>query len=113
MKYKIVIAALMVVLASPAFAQFTPITKGYEVALSDFRSTRVVGGSIAYKPCATCNYVQDMVRENTRWIVNKKSVSLEEFNRRIDAVADRDNHTVTVQRHLASNQIVRVSIYIR
>lgn len=113
MKIKAFVSALLICIALPVSANMTPVTESYEVGLDEVRMPRLVGGTIAFKACAECSYRRDVVSERTVWLINNKPVSLREFRSRTDKVADRDNHTVTVQRNLKTNEIVEVSIVIR
>jgi hypothetical protein len=113
MKTKLFFAALALMLTVPAIADFTLITQGDEVALSEIRLPRHEGRTIAYKPCDKCDYVTRRISEDTRWEINGKTVSFPQFRKRTEKIEDRDNHTVTVTRHIESNRISLVSIVIR
>ena len=110
MKYRILIAALALTLAAPAMAEiFKPITKGYEVSLSDVRLPRVDGGSIGYKPCEECEYRTDRVAVDARWVINGQSMTLRKFRERVALLGDLAEYTATVKRHIESNVIIKVS----
>jgi hypothetical protein len=113
MKIKIIIAALVLTFALPVAAQMRLITQGYECALSDVRLPQSNGGTIAYKPCANCDYRTNRVAPDVVWELNGKSMRLEDFRKRLSNVNDRSEHTITVRRHLEQNRIIKVSIYIR
>jgi hypothetical protein len=112
MKFKIFITALVLSLALPAAAQFELITKGAEVVLSDLRLPRNDGGTIAYKPCRTCDYKTNRVAVDARYEIDGKAMQLSAFRKQLSLVRDRKNQSVTVVRHLESNLVTRVSIYI-
>lgn len=113
MKTKFFMTAMALMLTVPAIADFTLITQGDEVALSEVRLPRNDGGTIAYKPCEKCDFVTRRVSPDTRWEVNGKAVTLRQFLKRTEQVSNRENHTVTVTRHLESNRITLVSTIIR
>ena len=113
MKTKIIIAALALILAVPAAAQMRLIAKGYECALSDVRLPQSPGGTIAYKPCADCDYRTNRVAPDVVWELDGRPIRLEEFRKRLSLVKDRSEQTITVQRHLEQNRVIKVSIYIR
>ena len=112
MKIKILIAALVVSLAMPVAAQFRPITEGYECVLSDVRLPSGDRGTIAYKPCSNCDYKTNRLAKDVSWELDGNALKLDEFRKHISLVRDRKNQTVTVERHLESNLIIRVSIYV-
>jgi hypothetical protein len=113
MKFKLFITAILLTLALPASAIFEPIAVGYEVALSDVRLPRNPGGTIAYKPCEECDYKTSRVEPDALWMINGSSVQLEEFRDRMAAVRDPEANTVTVQRDVKTNRIIKISIYLR
>jgi hypothetical protein len=68
MKFKALIAAIVLGLTLPVFAQFRTIEEAYEVRLSDLRLPQNEAGTVAYKTCDTCPYlrhvpVQDHARQ--------------------------------------------------
>ena len=111
MKFKVLIAAIILGLALPVAAQFRTIEEAYEVRLSDLRVPQSEGGTVAYKPCDTCPYETKRVSNNTQWIVDGKSMSLEKFRRSLTSIADRRNTAVTVLHHLESDRVTRVSVH--
>jgi hypothetical protein len=112
MKRKLFIAALMLGLALPAAADYTTIQQAYECALSEVRLPRNEAGTIAYKECATCDYVTKQVDANTRWLLNGRAVPLEKFREAVDQVQDRESEAVTVLHHLERNRVTQVSVYL-
>jgi hypothetical protein len=113
MKTKLFLTAMALVLTVPAVADFTLITQGAEVVLGEIRLPRNDGGTIAYKPCEECDIVTRRVAPDARWEINGKAVTLPEFRKRTENLINRDNHTVTVTRHIKSNRITLVSTIIR
>ncbi len=113
MKMKIVIASLFLVLAMPAAAEIKLLQRGYEVALSNLRLPATEGGTIAFRECDECSFITKRVNAETRWVLNGQRVSLEQFRESVAAVpADKRRHA-TVLRHLDTDRITRVSLYIR
>ena len=111
MKFKVLIAAIILGLALPVAAEFRTIAEAYEVSLSDLRLPQNTGGTIAYKPCETCPYQTKRVSSDTEWVLDGKSLPLEKFRRSLTAIADRQNTPVTVLHHLESDRITRVSVH--
>lgn len=113
MKTKLIIAAALLGLAMPVAADFRIFSHGYEIALSDVRLPRNTNGTIAYKPCADCNYETKRISTNVRWIFNEKTITLSQFRMRTESLGDRDEHTVTVIHHFESDQVTTVAITVR
>ena len=53
------------------------------------------------------------MNSETLWLVNKNSLTLADFRRAVDSLADRDRRSVTVKHHLENNVITKVAITIR
>ncbi len=113
MRTKIIIAAVALLAAMPAMADFKFITQGYEVALSDVRLPRNIGGTIAFKPCAECSFETRRVTADVRWEINGQALSLAEFRKRTAQLGDRETRPVTVTRHIESDRITKVSAIVR
>lgn len=113
MKTKLIITAIALFAAMPALAEFTLVTKGDEIALSDLRLPRNDGGTIAYKPCRTCEIKTAIVNSDVAWIINGKRIGLDKFRERAEEVSNPDKRAVTVTRHIESNRITKVSLTVR
>lgn len=113
MKMKLIISAVALLLTMPAAADFTLVTSGAEVALSDVRLPRNAGGTIAYKACASCDYETYRVSSDARWLINGKSMTLSDFRQRIALVTNPERRATTVTRHIESNQITKVRVTVR
>ena len=112
MRLKVFIAAMMLGLAVPAAADYVTIEQAYEVALSEVRLPGSETGTIAFKPCETCDFLTKRVDGNTRWLINGKAVSLQRFREATNGVASREKKAVTVLHHLKNNRITAVSVYL-
>ncbi len=110
MKFKIVITALMLMLAFPAAAEFVTVEQAYEIALSDLRLPRSQSGTIAFKECEKCDYMTKRVGPTTHYRINGKSVSLEKFRFALANVRDRSSKPITVLHHLERNQVTEVLV---
>lgn len=113
MKTKFFLTAMALILTVPAVADFKLITEGAETVLGEVRLPRNDRGTIAYRPCEECDFVTRRVAPDVRWEINGQAVTFPEFRKRTENLADRSNHTVTVTRHIESNQITLVSTIIR
>ncbi len=110
MKLKVLMIAVLLSLALPAAADMKVVQKAYEVALSDMRLPRAVGGTIAFKECEDCDYRRYRVGADTRYQVNGKAVPLKEFRAAVALVEEPDQEAVTVLHHLERNQVTAVSV---
>lgn len=113
MKFKVLIAAIALAFAAPAFAQITTIALAHEVNLNDVRFPQSTGGTIGYRPCAECEYTTERVSGNTRWVLNGQPVTLEKFREALAHITNRDTEIVTIMHHLEEDLITEVSIYLR
>jgi hypothetical protein len=111
MKFKVLIAAIILGLALPVAAQFRTVSKAHEVRLSELRLPQNDGGTVGYKPCDTCPYETKRVSSDTQWVVDGKSMSLDKFKRSLMSITDRRNTAVTVLQHLESDRVTRVSVH--
>lgn len=112
MKFKVLITAALLALALPAAAEFRTVQEAYEVALSDLRLPRAEGGTIAFKECDTCEYRRYRVGADTQYRINGEAIPLGKFRAAMSKVADPDNEAVTVLRHVDTNQVTAVSVYL-
>ncbi len=110
MKTKLLIAAALLSLALPAAAQREVVAQAYEVALSNLRLPQSEAGTIAFKECDDCDYQTRRVTALTRYVVNGRTVSLNDFSKAVSRVVDRDNEAVTVLHHIKDNQVTEISV---
>lgn len=110
MKFKLLIAAIVLGVALPVAAQFGTIAEAYEVRLSDLRMPLNEGGTVAYKPCGACSYETKPVSSDAEWILNGQSLPFAEFRRGIMSIADGDAASVTVLHHLEKDRVIRVQV---
>ena len=112
MKLKVLITVMMLGLAMPAVADFETIAEAYEVALSEIRLPRTETGTIAFKPCSTCDVTTKRVDAQTRWLINGEAVPLREFREALEEVADPAKEAVSVLHHLERDRVTAVSVYL-
>ncbi len=113
MKFKAMIAAIVLAFAAPAFAQITTIALAHEVSLNDVRFPQSTSGTIGYRPCAECEYTTKRVSGTTRWVLNGQPVTLERFRAGLANITNRNTEIVTIVHHLEEDRITEVSIYLR
>lgn len=111
MRFMILIATITLALSAPGVAQFRTLSEAYEVRLSDLRLPQSEDGTVAYKTCDDCPYESKLVSRDMQWILNGRSLPLEEFRRNLVTVTDKENTLVTVLHHLGSDRVTRVSVH--
>lgn len=111
MKFKVLIAALSLVLALPVAAQIQSVTAASELSVADLRLPQNTVGTLGFKPCDECSYVTKRVDGNTEWVFDGSRMSLEKFRRNLRTVTDRSNTPVTVMHHLEDDRVIRVSVH--
>lgn len=107
---KLFAVGLLTLLANFAAADMQTIVEAHEVRLSDFRAPASMNGSVSFRTCATCPQRIVPVTPETRFLVNKKAVSLNDFRKALVTVTDRDSEVVIVSEHLESETIRSVSV---
>lgn len=112
MKLRLFITAMMLGLTLPAAADFKTIAEAYEVALSEIRLPQSESGTIAFRPCAGCDFQTRRIDGSTRWLINGEAVSLDRFRATVRRVADRKTEAVTILHHLERNRVTEVSVYL-
>ena len=112
MKFKVLIAATLLVLSLPVAADFVQIQEAHEVQLPHLRLPQNEVGTIAFKPCPECPYMVKRVNGDTEWILDGKKMSLRKFRRGVRQLTKRDNTAVTVLRHIEEDRVTRVTVHV-
>ena len=110
MKFKVLIAAIILGLALPVAADFKTIAEAHELTLRDLRLPQSESGTVSFKTCDECSYQVKRVGENARWLLNGKSLSLAKFRRGLLSIRDRDAASVTVLHHLEKDRVILVEV---
>ena len=110
MKFKAMIAALLLGLAVSATAQITTVQLAHEVRLSDMRLPGSMNGTIGYKPCADCSYETTRVSAYTTYTFNGQRMTLDKFRVSVSRVSDRNEIYATVLQHLEEDVVTAVSV---
>lgn len=103
-------AALMLALCVPAAAEFTTISRAYEVPLNLFNVPVTRNGRIAVKQCDDCTLESGRLTADTQFIINGRPVELTEFRKSVFSIRDRDAATVVVLHHLETDTISSISL---
>lgn len=107
---KNLLLGMLLIASLPAAADFTTITRAYEARLSNFRPPASQNGIVAFKECSECELLAVPVTSDTRYVLNRQSVSLTDFRASLSTVRDRDSETVIVEHHLESDLVTTISI---
>ena len=113
MKLKVLIAAILLSLALPAAADWAVIEDAFEVSLNEVRLPRNANGTIGFKKCSSCDFVTKRVNGNTQYQLNGKAIPLRKFREAVSAAAGQPDQAATVFHHVKSDQITKISVYLR
>jgi hypothetical protein len=106
------LAVVLLALASSAAAEIRTVQLAHEVALADLRLPQSDAGTIGFKPCDECDYQTERVSAETRWSLNGRAVSLDDFRLGLARVTERNSVYITVLCHLEQNRVTEVSVYL-
>lgn len=110
MKFKVLIAAIILGLALPAAADFKTVAEAHEVSLRDLLVPQSESGTVSFKTCDGCPYQVKRVGEGTQWVLNGTTLPLAKFRRGLLSIRDRDAAAVTVLHHLEKDRVIRVEV---
>jgi hypothetical protein len=110
MKIKVLIAAIALGLALPVAADFRTVAEAHEVSLTNLRVPQSESGTVSFKTCDECAYQVKRVGEDTRWVLNGRSLPLAKFRRGLLSITDREAAAVTVLHHLDKDRVIRVEV---
>ena len=112
MKIKTLLTVTALCLGLSTAAADRIISQAYEVVLSEFTAPVTENGGATFKECGDCERRIVRVTSSTRYGVNGRAVTLDEFRRAIAQADDQDEKSVTVLHHLESDTIVSIDVYI-
>ena len=110
MKIKTTFFFLVLLISFSASAEFTTVTKAYEMALSDVRVPATPSSGIMFRECADCELVSKRVTPNTRYILNGKAYPLKEFRRNVFSISNRAATMAIIALHLESDIVTTVTV---
>lgn len=112
MKIRSIIGVLLLGCSLTAMAEFETISRAYEIALSNFRVPATASSGVILKECDDCESVAIRVTPKTEYTINGEAVTLRQFRKIIFGVRDREDETIIVLHHLASDTVLSVSVTI-
>ncbi len=110
MKLKIVITAVLLMLAIPAAADFVTSARAYELALSDLTVPPSQNSKLMFKECDDCDYMSIRLTPNTQFKINGRSVRFDQFRETIRGVRKPGEALAIVLHHLESDTVKSVSV---
>ncbi len=108
MKFKIVITAILLMLAIPAAADFVTTSRAYEVALADLVVPPSQHSRLMFRQCADCDSESIRLTPQTRFIVNGRDVLFDKFRLFARQATTADVVTVTILHELESDTVESV-----
>ena len=112
MKIKTLIGVTLLGLGLSVAVQSQVVSQAYEVALSNLHTPATENGSVAFKECDECEFMRVRVTPSTHYVINGKTVQLQDFRKTVWQASDHDESTVTVLHHLESDTIVSIHVSI-
>ena len=111
MKFKVLIAAILLGLALPVAAEWKSPQESHEVRLSELRLPQNEVGTVGFKPCSDCAYKIKRVNSDTEWVLDGERMSLRKFKRNLRRISDREGTPVTVVENFEEQRVTRVSVH--
>ena len=106
------IGVLLLGLSLTAAAEFETISRAYEISLSNFRVPATLNSAVIFKKCDDCELVTIRVTPKTKYVINGAAVTLRQFRETIFQIRNREDETIVVLHHLASDTVLTVSVTI-
>lgn len=110
MKIKLVITAILMMLASPAMTDFVTTLRAYEVALAGLTVPPSQHSRLMFRQCPDCDSESIRLTPQTRFLVNGRSVSIDRFRHATQQAITAAVVSVTVLHNLQSDTIASVSL---
>ncbi len=97
-------------LSLSAAADFRTTTEVWEVELNNLRLPNTEGGTLTFKDCEDCEVLTLRANAATRYVVNKRDVTLNDFKKAISRITNRDAMIIDVSHHLDSDTVTKVRV---
>lgn len=110
MQFRIKLAMAILLFSTTAVAQFRTVELAHEIPLSGFVVPVTQNGNLNFRACPDCTAFSARLTPNTRYVINKEDLSLQEFRTRLSNVRNREDRIITVLQHLETNTVTRISI---
>ncbi len=113
MKFKIVITAIVLMLAIPAAADFVTSARAYELVLSDLTVPTSQNSRLMFRECDDCDSRSIRLTPNTQYKINGRSVRFDKFRETIRGVRNPDKAMTIVLHHLESDTVMSISVKLK
>ena len=110
MKYRIIIAALMMAVTAPALADFVAVSRAYELEPNLVNVPVSSSSSMSFSNCDGCETTSGQLNAQTRFSVDGETVDFEEFCDAIRLAKQSEHSGIFLLHHLESNAILSVSV---
>lgn len=110
MKIRLLAMVLALAATLPATAQITTVQRAHELPVANVRLPVSASGTLTFKACATCPTTTARVNDDTRWLIDNESVSLQQFREVFAGKSGRGDEYMMVRHHLEKNLITIVAI---
>ena len=110
MRIQLFVAALLASLSIAATADNYIINQAYEIAVAELRLPGNEVGSVSFKDCNACAQLTIRVTTKTRYVLNNRDVTLTDFKKAVNAIADKQSNIATVIHHLESDAVIEVHV---
>lgn len=110
MRISKLIIALMAFSSFAAWTESYTVSLAYEVAVRDMTLPGYAAGSLSFKDCAACERRTIPVTSDTRYILNKVDVTLAEFKKAVNGIANKDTNIAAVIHHLETDVVIEVHV---
>ena len=110
MKFNIIISSLVMALTAPALADFVTASRVYELEPDLVHIPLSPVSSLRFSNCEGCRTISGQLTTSTRFRVDGKTVSFEDFCAAMRIARRSSQSGMFVQHHLESNEIGSVSV---
>jgi hypothetical protein len=112
MMTRVLSIALLLAVSFPVSAEIRTVQQAHEVLLADLRLPQTGAGTLGFRACDECEFREEQVSANTRWSLNGRAVTLEDFRAGLARVTERAFVYLTVLHHLEEDRVTEVSVYL-
>jgi hypothetical protein len=110
MRIQTTLIAVLLSLSFSVSAENHIINQAYEIALDELRLPGNVVGTVSFKDCAACETQTIRVTVDTRYILNGRDTTLDDFRKAVNTVPDKERNISTVIHNLQSDTVIAVHV---
>lgn len=110
MKNLSTIAAILMLSALPALADFETVSIAYEIKAQNLSIPTTQNSRIRFSECDECEPKSARLTPNTSYTLNGRRVRFEKFRQALRSFGDSEKGPVILLHHLESDTVVSVSV---